>query len=1003
MSANEFGLDQDTVSGFLDEAGSHIETLNERLLGVEQGQVGQTIVAEMFRAAHSLKGAAGFLKLTDIAGVTHRIESVLDQVRHDRLGFTPQVIDALFQSFDIVGSLLAEVGGGAAGHVDTAPVLALLDAALGISEAGPLRPAVVAPVSITPTASCTSDANQWADPAEAHLGRFPAWLCGHFNEEDVCESLFAIGDGGHLVVLRFAAHDLLRFAKGPVAAMATLRQSLRIHRIVHLITGPEDLWAPLREYALDIGVIAFVRGDPQATLSTLDCPLGSAWVLVPGNDQPRERRIGNDPATAVRRCDRLVIKADALQHLPLWLTTTRETLAELDAALLDLERTPEEIAHVDRVFRHLHSTKGASATMGLDEMARLAHQGESLLAAVRDGQARLDATAIAGLFATKDALQTCTDRVENHQLESPDTTELDATLSRYLAGLANVQIVLPSWNPNESEMTAARTAAAGRPLWKLRVALTTDAPLADLRMGMILTNLGKVATILLARPTLEELERGLRDVPPLCVLFASSQPLKQLVEAISCDYVRDWAMDPLAVADERPAVAVAASEGRAAGASAVDTVRVDAARLDHLLNTAGELVITKARLAQQVETLMHLLDGVDLRSLEQLIANGGGVGGGRLANGVASLRRAQDEVRHTRDTTLDLHRHTSAMQNSVMQARMVPIGPLFQRFHRLVRDLCKENGREAKLILSGEATELDKKLIDEIGDPLTHLIRNGVDHGLESADERQAAGKPRGGTIHLEAFHQGGMICIRVRDDGRGLVMERIRAKAIERGLVTAEAAMRLSAAEVYQFIFLPGFSTAAAVTSISGRGVGMDIVKSKIAALKGKVDITSDPGRGACFTISLPLTLAMIDSLLVRIGDARFAFPLDSVREIVEINRQEVRSIEGKGRVIFLREQVITLLDLQKVLGVSALTGPTDTVRAVITKGGGETLAIAVDQVIGDEEIVVKPLPPDFATVRGLSGATVLGDGGVALILDLHGVQELIRSQHGLARRAGG
>ena len=1007
MGAHEFGLDQETVTGFLDEAGKHIETLNERLLAIEQGKAGQgvsqQVVAEMFRAAHSLKGAAGFLKLTDIAGVTHRMESVLDQVRHGKLTFTNQVVEALFRSFDVVSSLLAEVGGGAAGHVDTVPVMALLTAALGGQP--PVTAAVATPIPVVapaPTQVVSAPATG-DDPAEQHLGRLPDWLRGRLTEDDVCEALFASGDGAKSVALRFDAADLLQFTKGPVAAMTALGTSLRVRRILHLVAGPEELWAPLREYSLHIGVFAFVTGDVDAILGALDVPHGAAWILHAG-EPARERRIGRDPASAVKRHDQLIVKADSVQHLSLWLGTTRETLAELDAVLLDLERAPMESAHVDCVFRHLHSLKGASATMGLDEVARIAHQGENLLAAVRDGRMRLDPEAIASLFATKDAVQTCVDRVERHETESPDTTALDAALGRHLTGLIDARAVLPVWHPNEGEIAAARAASGNKPLWKLRLVLAAQAPLADLRLGMVLNNLSKVAHIALSRPTLAELERGLPDPPPLVALFASSLPLKSLIEAITCDHVRDWSIDPVAVSDE-PAAAVTVSssaETRQASAAAIDTVRVDTARLDHLLNTTGELVITKARLSQQVDTLMRLLDSVDLRVLEGLVAQTADLAGGRVASGIQALRRAQEEVRRTRDTTLDLHRHTGAMQNSVMRARMVPIGPLFQRFHRLVRDLCKERGREAKMVTFGEGTELDKKLIDEIGDPLTHLIRNGVDHGLETPDEREAAGKPRCGSVHLEAFHQGGMVCIRVRDDGRGLVMEKIRAKAIERGLVTAEAANRMSASEVYQFIFLPGFSTAAQVTNISGRGVGMDIVKSKITALKGKVEITSEPGHGATFTIALPLTLAMIDSLLVRIGEGRFAFPLDSVREIVEVKLEEVHTVEGKGRVIFLRDQVISLLDLNRVMGICPLTGARDTVRAVITKGGSETLAIAVDQVIGDEEIVVKPLGQEFALVHGLSGATVLGDGGVALILDIHGIHELTRVKRAPAQAVG-
>jgi two-component system chemotaxis sensor kinase CheA len=1009
MSGNEFGIDQDTISGFLDEAGKHVATLNERLLALEQGQIGPEGVAEMFRAAHSLKGAAGFLKLTDIANVTHLMESVLDLIRHGKMTFSDQVIAALFHSFDTLSSLMAEVATGNSGQVDIRTSLTLLEAVLAGTAAPAPTPAAAAAAAPLPkpaqdpllafAEAPTGPPPPAYDPAGTHLGALPDWLQGRLDEEDVCESMFARGNGQQLVALRWDAGALLRFSRGPQAAMETLARSLTIRRMVQIIGGPEDLWAPLREYQLGIGIYGFCDGDAATVLPTLEVPAGQAWVLKEGGHAPLALEIGRDPATESGRHERLVIKADMVKHRPMWISTTEETLAELDAALLGLEREPGEPALVDQVFRHLHSLKGASASMGLDEIARIAHKGESVLAAVRDCRLRLDQPLMSELFACKDMIQACTERVEKGEAESPDTSALDAALGKRLSSIALDQPVLPRWMPNDEELNQARAAAGPRPLWTLRLVLTSTASLADLRYGMILTNLGKIATIHLSRPSLRELERGIDSPPSLCALFSSEAPLRELIDAISCDHIRDWAIDPLPAG--KPAANAAggatvapgagageARQGTAASAAAVDTVRVDTSRLDHLLNTAGELAITKARLTQQVDTLTRLLDGIDIRSLEGL-AKGNGAAT-RLLAGISNLRRAQEEIRLTRETTQELHRHTSAMQHSVMQSRMVPIGPLFQRFHRLVRDLCKERGREAKLITTGDATELDKKLIDEIGDPLTHLIRNGIDHGMESPEERLAAGKPRQGSVHLEAFHQGSMICIRVRDDGRGLAVDRIKAKAIERGLVTAEAAERMGSEEIYQFIFLPGFSTAAQVTSISGRGVGMDIVKSKVLALKGKIDITSQPGRGAVFTISLPLTLAMIDSLLVRIGDARFAFPLDCVREIVEIHDEEVRSVEGKGRVIFLRDQVISLLDLHKVMGIVPLSECSGVVRAVITKGGTETLAIAVNQVIGDEEIVVKPLGQQFSRVRGLSGATVLGDGGVALILDIHGIHDI-------------
>jgi two-component system chemotaxis sensor kinase CheA len=340
-----------------------------------------------------------------------------------------------------------------------------------------------------------------------------------------------------------------------------------------------------------------------------------------------------------------------------------------------------------------------------------------------------------------------------------------------------------------------------------------------------------------------------------------------------------------------------------------------------------------------------------------------------------------------------LHRHTSDLQASVMRIRMVPIGPLFQRFHRLVRDLARDRDRQARLETAGEATELDKRLIDELADPLTHLIRNAVDHGLEPPEARRAAGKPEQGTVRLEAFHEGGQICIRVRDDGKGLDAERIRAKAVRNGLCTAEAAERLGPAETYALIFEPGFSTAESVTNISGRGVGMDIVRSKVNELKGRIEIESTPGQGTAFTIRLPLTLAMIDALLVEVGGGRYALPLESVREIVELAPGEIHPVEGKGEAICLRENVIALVDLEHTVGLAPLRRGDGCVRAVVTKGGRETMALAVDRVIGDEEIVVKPLSPEFESVQGVSGATVLGDGGIALILDVETIGERARA----------
>jgi two-component system chemotaxis sensor kinase CheA len=322
-----------------------------------------------------------------------------------------------------------------------------------------------------------------------------------------------------------------------------------------------------------------------------------------------------------------------------------------------------------------------------------------------------------------------------------------------------------------------------------------------------------------------------------------------------------------------------------------------------------------------------------------------------------------------------------------MKIRMVPIGPLFQRFHRLIRDLCKERDRKAKLVTSGEGTELDKKLIDELTDPLMHLIRNSVDHGLESPEDRIKAGKSEEGEVALDAYHEGGQICVRVRDNGKGLDVNKIKKKAIKNGIVTEAVAERMPDEDAYGLIFQPGFSTAETVTNISGRGVGMDIVKSKVEELKGKIEIQSQKGQGCTFIIRLPLTLAMIDALLVNIGKTRYAFPLESVCEIVEVAPEDIRTVEGKGEVIFLRNNVISFLDLEDVIDLDRLKKKGQSLRAVVAGTGKSPVAIAVDSVIGEEEVVVKALTEEFENVVGISGATVLGDGGIGLILDVDSI----------------
>ena len=370
-----------------------------------------------------------------------------------------------------------------------------------------------------------------------------------------------------------------------------------------------------------------------------------------------------------------------------------------------------------------------------------------------------------------------------------------------------------------------------------------------------------------------------------------------------------------------------------------------------------------------------------------------------LCREVQDLSRAHDFVEDLFEAIHQLGRVSDGIQQSVMDTRMVPIGPLFARFKRVVRDITRSTGKQARLEIRGENTELDKRMIDELGDPLVHLVRNSVDHGIESPEVREAAGKPREGTVTLEAFHRGNSIVIEVRDDGQGLDAERILRKCLEKGLVTKADAEKLTTQQIYQKIWEPGLSTAEKVTEVSGRGMGMDIVKSKIEELSGTAEITSLPGQGTTITIKLPLTLAILPSLMVEIRKDVFAIPMECVVEIVSVAPSRLNSVQGR-QMANVRGRVVSLLRLDDLLFFhddrTPHAGREEYNRAaettlVIVGGVGEQVGLVVDRVLGEEDVVIKSIAENYQNVRGIAGASVLGDGRISLILDIAGLLEIV------------
>jgi len=456
-----------------------------------------------------------------------------------------------------------------------------------------------------------------------------------------------------------------------------------------------------------------------------------------------------------------------------------------------------------------------------------------------------------------------------------------------------------------------------------------------------------------------------------------------------------------------------------------ETVRVDIERLDELMNLAGQLVINKAQFSQIGEKLKAAFSGKQsaqslnraFRELDKMSGTSGlRIEGNHLKpqvqhfpaqarriqheleavrNEVQTVSKARNSVKDLLETIHQFDRISNAVQQAVMDTRMVPIGPLFTRFNRVVRDIAREKGKDIRLEIRGEKTELDKRMIDELSDPLIHMVRNSADHGIEPPQPREAAGKPRQGTVTLEAFHCGNSIVIRVSDDGKGLDTDGIVRKRVEKGILTEADAKKMTPPQIHQMIWAPGMSTAEKVTGVSGRGMGMDIVKSKIEGLNGSVDIESAPGRGTTMTIRLPVTLAILPSLLVEIGGDVFAMPMEAVTEIASVGQDRLSTVHGQ-QMATVRGRVISLVKLGDTLSFhrsdrSAEASPSQETTMVIVGEKGRELGLAVDRVIGEEDIVIKSIAENYKNLSGIAGASILGDGRVSLILDIPALIELV------------
>ena len=687
---------------------------------------------------------------------------------------------------------------------------------------------------------------------------------------------------------------------------------------------------------------------------------------------------------------------DMAQFHQVFFEESFEGLDVMENGLLNMDPGEVDPEEINAIFRAAHSIKGGSGTFGFDNISGFTHVMETLLDEMRDGRRPVTTEGINVLLASVDVLrEMLTAAQEGGEPDQQRIDEQRAALDRMLAGEAAAAAA--SAGDTAPDTPAADAEPVG---WRIvfrphaHLLRTGNDPLRILRE---LADLG---------PT--EIVCDISDLPPLAEMEPEDSylswelRLSAPVDKGEIDEIFEWVEDDCdfavipvlpegaeaaasapesaeapAEAAEQPKLAVAeppperrqtpdrrqggdrrAKSARKGGGGS-SSIRVDTGKIDSLINMVGELVITQSMLGMLGEEF----------SMEKL---------GRLREGLAQLER-----------------HTRELQESVMQIRMLPISFTFSRFPRLVHDLSQKLGKKIELKMTGESTEVDKTVIEKIGDPLVHLVRNSVDHGIESPEDRIAAGKPETGTVHLSAEHRGGNIVIEISDDGKGLDRDRILEKGLERGLVRPED--NLSDKQIFELIFQPGFSTAEQVSDVSGRGVGMDVVRRNINELGGAIEIDSEKGRGSTITIRLPLTLAILDGQSIRIGSETYIVPLVSIIESIQVRREMLRHVAGKGETFRLRDEYLPIVRMHEVFGIAdaRATDIADGI-VVVVEAGGHKCGLFVDDLLGQQQVVIKSLEANYGRVEGISGATILGDGSVALILDIPGVMRLASRQEG-------
>jgi two-component system, chemotaxis family, sensor kinase CheA len=716
------------------------------------------------------------------------------------------------------------------------------------------------------------------------------------------------------------------------------------------------------------------------------------------------------------------VNGDYSKFLQTFFEEVTEHLYVLESGLLTLEQNPDDVEVLNRIFRSVHTIKGAGPIFGFTTMSRFAHKVETLLDPLRNRKCSATRQIIDLLLESADCLNMLVEAAKNGTVidENKTVLDLEARLETCMTVTAPAPGQKPAPGPSSSAPAPPAPVTSARQTYQISWTPGEDLFQRGLNPLKLLEEMGRLGTVTSCVPATSRLP-DLADLDPERCYLSWTCTLETDYPREDIESVFEFTAPPggltiTALSSSSP-VAQPTQEPDPEPASSVVGEEDDPQLAEVFFGKKSEhwlgaiLVEQKAVTPVQLAKALDRQDSLRAKSKEQKAEASMRVDTekvDKLVNLVGELAITQSmlsalgghfEIKHLpilQERLLQLARNTQEIQERVMGIRMLPISAAFNRFPRLVRDLSAKVGKNIQLLISGEETELDRSVIESIGDPLTHLLRNACDHGLESTEERVAAGKPEQGTIRLNAFHEGGKICITVEDDGRGLNRDKILAKAIEQRMITDNDT--LSDDQVWALIFRPGFSTAEKLTDLSGRGVGMDVVKRNIEELSGIVTIKTVTGRGTIFTLKLPLTLAIIEGMTIRVGEDKYIVPLLSILESIQPKADMVKTLIGKGEVVNVRGVFYPIVRLHEVFNLQPEHKNPAEAILLILETEGERVVVMVDEILGQQQVVIKSIEENFRKVDGVAGATILGDGTVGLILDVRGLAKLARQEQSIA-----